>query len=155
MLKKEAGIISQELKLILKKRNFLKCLDIGSSTFEFRTKIQPFIQREIFMPLENRGIKIFHLDKKEDRGVDIVSKIEDIDRIRKKFDLILMREFHPLARNIIENPPPAQIVKEYYAILNEGGLIIIEHALPEKIWRGSENVLKISKISLKKSYPPR
>ena len=64
----------------------------------------------------------------------------------KKFDLILMREFHPLARNIIENPPPAQIVKEYYAILNEGGLIIIEHALPEKIWRGSENVLKISKI---------
>ena len=64
----------------------------------------------------------------------------------KKFEFILMRGFHPLSRNIIGNPSPLEIIKEYYEILNKGGVVIIEDVHFISIWRGSEDILQVSKI---------
>ena len=64
----------------------------------------------------------------------------------KKFDFILLREFHPLTRNIIDNPAPFEIIQSYQNMLNEGGLLVIEHSLSFKEWKTCEHVLNIDKI---------
>lgn len=63
----------------------------------------------------------------------------------KKFDLVLLREFYPFTRNIIDNPKPIDLLKEYYKLLNDGGLIIIEHGLLAKAWN-QEEMLQTKKI---------
>jgi glycosyltransferase involved in cell wall biosynthesis/GT2 family glycosyltransferase len=52
-------------------------LNVGSSTAEFRTKVQPHIDANIFAPLRARGGKVLHLDIKEADGVDIVGDLLD------------------------------------------------------------------------------
>jgi len=52
-------------------------LNVGSSTLEFRTKVQPHIDRNIFAPLRARGGTVHHLDIKSAPGVDIVGDLLD------------------------------------------------------------------------------
>ncbi len=52
-------------------------LNIGSSTHEYRTVMQPDIDRKIFAPLAQRGYKVVHVDRKADAGVDLVGDLED------------------------------------------------------------------------------
>lgn len=49
--------------------------NLGSSSFEFRSKIQPHIQQNIIQPLENRGAKIVNIDLKPLPGVDVIGDI--------------------------------------------------------------------------------
>jgi hypothetical protein len=59
-------------------------LDVGSSTEDYRTIRQPWINQNIFAPIRKRGGKVYHLDMKEARGVDIVGDLLDrefLDRI--------------------------------------------------------------------------
>jgi hypothetical protein len=59
-------------------------LNVGSSTLEFRTQTQPYIDQNIFAPLRARGGKVYHLDIKHAPGVDIVGNLFDpafLDRI--------------------------------------------------------------------------
>lgn len=51
------------------------CLNIGSSTERFRTVSQRHIDRFIFAPLRQAGIKVMHCDLKEDPGVDLVGDV--------------------------------------------------------------------------------
>ena len=52
-------------------------LNLGSSTKEFRTVNQPFIEEIIFIPLRENGVKIIHSDTKKDDGVDLVGDINE------------------------------------------------------------------------------
>jgi hypothetical protein len=52
-------------------------LNVGSSTLEFRTRTQPYIDKNIFAPLRARGGKVYHLDMKRSPGVDIVGDLFD------------------------------------------------------------------------------
>jgi hypothetical protein len=52
-------------------------LNVGSSTLEFRTKTQPYIDENIFASLRARGGKVYHLDVKQASGVDIVGDLLD------------------------------------------------------------------------------
>lgn len=54
-------------------------VELGSSTSEFRTVVQPHIDREIHAPLRERGIRIITTDLKEAPGVDISGDIYDRD----------------------------------------------------------------------------
>jgi hypothetical protein len=61
-------------------------LNVGSSTEEYRTIMQPWIDQNIFAPIRSRGGKVYHLDMKQARGVDIVGDLLDrefLDRIAK------------------------------------------------------------------------
>lgn len=66
-------------------------LDVGSSTLQFRTQTQPYIEENVFRPLRERGLSIFYLDKKENIGVDYVYDVENtnISEIGKEFDLVI------------------------------------------------------------------
>jgi hypothetical protein len=48
-------------------------LNLGSSDLQFRTVVQPYIDREVFAPLRERGVAIVHSDLKESPGVDIAA----------------------------------------------------------------------------------
>jgi hypothetical protein len=52
-------------------------LNVGSSTLDFRTKVQPYIDRNIFDPLRRRCGKVYHLDIKESPGVDVAGDLLD------------------------------------------------------------------------------
>lgn len=53
-------------------------LNLGSSTLEFRTIEQPYIDELVLKPLLNRNAKIIHTDLKEDKGVDLAGDIYDM-----------------------------------------------------------------------------
>lgn len=52
-------------------------LNVGSSTAEFRTTIQPWIDKNIFAPMRERGGVVHHLDIKKADGVDLVGDLSD------------------------------------------------------------------------------
>jgi len=52
-------------------------LNVGSSTHEFRTKTQPYIDNNIFGPLRGRRGSVHHLDMKATPGVDVVGNLLD------------------------------------------------------------------------------
>lgn len=66
-------------------------LDVGSSSKQFRTEIQPYIYKNIFEPLENKGLSIYYMDKKDEEGIDYVVDVENIKakQIGKNFDLVM------------------------------------------------------------------
>lgn len=51
--------------------------NLGSSTLEFRTKGQFYIDQHVFAPLRERGIEVVHVDLKPADGVDVVGDILD------------------------------------------------------------------------------
>ena len=53
------------------------CLNIGSSTEDFRTRSQPHIERLLFRPLRESGVRVIHCDMKPDPGVDLVGDVLD------------------------------------------------------------------------------
>lgn len=53
------------------------CLNVGSSTRDFREVRQPHIQDRFIRPLESEGIRFVHCDMKEADGVDEVGDILD------------------------------------------------------------------------------
>lgn len=53
------------------------CLNIGSSTRQFREEEQPHIAERFLRPLENDGIRFVHCDMKQAEGVDEVGDILD------------------------------------------------------------------------------
>jgi SAM-dependent methyltransferase len=58
-------------------KSFFPLLNLGSSTKEFREKIQPWINEIIFEPLSKKGLQVIHSDIKLDEGVDIAGDIFD------------------------------------------------------------------------------
>src|SRR5882724_6928996 len=65
-------------------KDIFPLLNVGSSTGEFRTRTQPWIDGNIFAPIRKVGGKVYHLDIKEAEGVDIVGDLFDpkfLDRI--------------------------------------------------------------------------
>src|SRR5436190_23440563 len=69
-------------------------LDIGSSTEDFRTQVQPHIEQHVFAPPRRRGATIVHVDAKEGKGVDVVCDVTDADvdlvaQLGSPFDVVL------------------------------------------------------------------
>jgi len=52
-------------------------LDLGSSTLDFRTEVQPYIDQAIFAPVRARGGRIWHVDAKSGAGVDLAGDLLD------------------------------------------------------------------------------
>ena len=57
--------------------NYFPLLNLGSSTKDFREKVQPWIDDIIFNPFSNKGKKVLHSDLKEGDGVDLPGNIFD------------------------------------------------------------------------------
>ena len=52
-------------------------LNLGSSTLAVRESVQPWIERELFAPLRDRGLRVVHVDKRDGPGIDIRADLTD------------------------------------------------------------------------------
>ncbi len=77
-----------------------KILDLGSSVREFRTMVQPYIEKNVFEPLKKRGFKIFHADIKKGKGINLVLDAEKGLNPRNKFDLLICTSLLEHIKNV-------------------------------------------------------
>ena len=95
------------------------CLNIGSSTQEFRESLQPHINERLIRPLENEGIRFVHCDMKNAEGVDEVGDILDQDfRARlKQHDASLL-----ICSNLLEHlTDPRRFASACADLVRDGG----------------------------------
>jgi SAM-dependent methyltransferase len=96
-------------------------LDVGSSTKEFRTKIQPYIDKNVFKPLRQQNKSIYYLDQKNDEGIDFVCNMKnmDVEEIGKKFDLVV-------CCNVLEHVHnPGKLASSLMGLINQNGLLLV------------------------------
>ena len=67
----------------------MRVLDVGFSTLEFRTVVQPHIDRNVFFPLRQRGLTVTHLDARAEPGVDIVSDVASLEAVDQTYDVVV------------------------------------------------------------------
>ncbi len=78
MLVREAEVVAEMLQSSISQLpHKATILNIGSSTAHFRTVVQPHIAQLVFQPLEIQGHRIFHIDLKHEKGVDLCGDITD------------------------------------------------------------------------------
>ncbi|MFN4080085.1 MAG: class I SAM-dependent methyltransferase [Saprospiraceae bacterium] len=90
MFREEAKWIREVLdRTPLKGRS---AVNLGSSTAEFRQRVQPHIHEEVIAPLEAAGVQMTHVDLKRDPGVDVAADLTAADfaaRLAQRFDLVI------------------------------------------------------------------
>lgn len=119
MMLNESRWIGKKIKLISSKNKIGEVLDIGSSTFEFRTKIQPHIDKYIFSVLRKGRIKVDHLDGKNEKGVDVVCDVMNVDKINKRYDLVL-------CCNLLEHIyNPKGFCKKLLSLIKPNGFLVL------------------------------
>lgn len=103
----------------------VRLLNIGSSTKDFRSKISPYIDEEIFSPLESSSVEVTHFDLKDEEGVDISGDIFD-SKIQESLKKV--RPNLILACNLLEHLEQGlreKIPLIIERIIDEGGVVII------------------------------
>jgi 2-polyprenyl-3-methyl-5-hydroxy-6-metoxy-1,4-benzoquinol methylase len=95
-------------------------LDVGSSTSEFRTVSQSHIDKNIFQPLREKGVKISHMDLKKGTGVDIVADISsERFTLSQKYDLVI-------CTNLLEHVLDLKTtIFNISSLIREGGYLLI------------------------------
>jgi hypothetical protein len=98
-------------------------LNVGSSTLEFRTKVQPYIEKNVFTPLAARGGQVYHLDIKSAPGVDLVGDLLDPEFrqriVEKKIRSVMLS-------NVLEHVVPRQeICRAVLNLLPVGGYLFV------------------------------
>lgn len=92
MFRIEAEWVGKSLSEIDFGDRCIECLNLGSSTREFRETEQSFIAELIFAPLAGRT-NVTHCDMKDEDGVDLVGDLADPQFLEalshKNFDLII------------------------------------------------------------------
>ncbi len=98
-------------------------LNVGSQTLHFRRFAQPWIERYIFEPLRERGVKVVHTDIRGGAGVDIVGDLMDAEFIER---LRLYRFQSVFCSNLLEHvPQPKILAEQLVSILPLGGLLFV------------------------------
>src|SRR5262245_37749519 len=98
-------------------------LNIGSSTSEFRERVQPWTVANIFAPLTARGVEVVHLDSRSGPGIDIrADLLDDPDLAR-----VAMRRYRALlCCNVLEHVRDATgFARRCAGLVEPGGVIIV------------------------------
>jgi hypothetical protein len=102
-----------------------RALDVGSSTYHYRTVEQPHIEGQVMAPLRARGVEIVHLDAKRAPGVDIVCDLDAADeQLTKRLGehaLVLVCGVLQLVRD------PERAVEFAVGVLAPGGHLVAHH----------------------------
>jgi SAM-dependent methyltransferase len=98
-------------------------LNIGSSTGEFRERAQPWTVRNIFAPLERRGVEIVHLDARRGTGIDICADLLDA----ADFAGVKRRDYRSLlCCNVLEHVrDPGEFARRCAKLVTPGGIIVV------------------------------
>ena len=98
-------------------------LDIGSSSYEYRTRVQGHIATNIHGPLLERGCAITYVDKKRDSGIDIAA---DLSKPTLPAALSGRHYEAILCCNILEHVPDRDaLICNMVRLARVGGLLVI------------------------------
>jgi len=122
MLRAEAKWIGRTLET-LNVGTISPLLNVGSATAAFREKDQPWIDSEIFAPLQRRGVTVFHLDMQEGNGIDLRGDLSDPNFVSQ---LRAGSYSSVLCCNLLEHvPDPAAICAILEDLVPVGGYLIV------------------------------
>ncbi|MBU4304917.1 MAG: methyltransferase domain-containing protein [Candidatus Omnitrophica bacterium] len=96
-------------------------LDVGSSTRDFRCCRQPYIEEEVFLPLQQKGIHVYHLDAKAGEGIDYACDVNTLkaEELGRKFDLVI-------CANLLEHVTrPEQVALLLKGLVKEKGFLLV------------------------------
>jgi SAM-dependent methyltransferase len=122
VFKEEAEWINKALSVLQPDKNGNLIGNLGSSTYFFRTKIQPHIHSLIVEPLEKNNWRLLHIDIKKEDGVDMVADLtkEGFAEAYKNFFTIT------LCTNMLEHVESiSDVVKHLIAVTRNGGYLLI------------------------------
>jgi SAM-dependent methyltransferase len=99
-------------------------LDIGSSTLEFRTEEQPYIDHHVIAPLRERGAEVVHLDAKQGNGIDVVCDLADpqldlLGAVGRTFDVVTCCN---LLEHVTDRPAT---VRQVASVVSPGGTLLV------------------------------
>ena len=131
MLVEESFWIAEKIKAILPQEPF-PVVNLGSSTLEYRTKSQPFIQKNIFDLFQKEKEQVIHVDLKNAEGIDLAGDLFD-PKFRQK-----LKDLRPkviLCNNLLmylDFKTRKELAKILQQILGENGWLIItnSHVFP-------------------------
>ncbi len=122
MLIEESKWINSIIRKYFSATNF-PLLNIGSSTYHFRTQVQPHIHTQVFAPLMEQNYKVLHLDMKKEEGVDLVGDLTS-NEFRKSLKDLNIRSV--LCSNLLEHvKTPKLITNSIIDLLHSGDLILV------------------------------
>jgi SAM-dependent methyltransferase len=98
-------------------------INLGSSTAVFRSEVQPWIDRQVFQPLRDRGVIVLHSDIKAAPGVDLVGDITDREFISRLgpsgFRAVICSNFLEHVED------PGQVCASIEQIVRSGGYVFV------------------------------
>lgn len=95
------------------------CLNVGSSTRDFRENVQPHIYAEVLRPIERAGARVVHCDLKSADGVDEAGDLLDpaVQARLRAYDADLL-----ICSNLLEHlTAPAIFAKACASLVRPGG----------------------------------
>lgn len=98
--------------------NVHTCLNVGSGSLTFRTKIQPWIEGNVFRRLKDLA-RVVHLDFKQAEGIDIVWNAENLGEFDKEFDLVICTNLLEHVKN------PKKVAEGLKRVVRPGGYLIV------------------------------
>ena len=98
MLNRESLWFRQKLEHYLTGEDVV--LNIGSNSLEFRERLQPCLELNLFAPLRERGVRVYHIDLKKQPGVDFAGDVTDPNFIRS---LRKLRATAAICSNLLEH----------------------------------------------------
>lgn len=122
LFQQEAAWIADFL-YVGKPHGMFPMINVGSSTADFRVRVQPWIDAEIFAPARKAGLKVIHMDIKEAPGVDVVGDLTDFAFCAQ---LSAMNIQSALCSNLLEHVTnKEQICLSIEQAVRPGGHIIV------------------------------
>ncbi|MCU0548154.1 MAG: hypothetical protein MUC48_02290 [Leptolyngbya sp. Prado105] len=122
MLKPEAEWLAQAM-YSLDAQEVFPLLNIGSSTYHYRTKVQPWIDQNLFEPARHQNCQVIHSDIKGGEGVDIAGDLCDPEFLKQLSQLKIKSI---LCANLLEHiPNRVEICNVLDSILPEQGYLLI------------------------------
>jgi len=120
--RREAEILAQALAALPRER-LTPCLNLGSSSRRVREATQPHLQNLLLASLERRGVRIHHVDRRAEEGVDLVGDLGDAafwEHLRGLGARLV------LCTNLLEHVrDPETLARRCVALLPPGGLICV------------------------------
>jgi hypothetical protein len=97
-------------------------LDVGSSTRAFRQS-EPWVDARLFLPLQQRGVRVIHLDARAGDGIDIEADILSDTQLPA---VLAVGANAILCSNTLEHvSDPAAVARRCVEIVGPGGLLFI------------------------------
>ena len=98
-------------------------VNLGSSTEEFRTLIQPHIEQKILAPLRSRNIRVVHSDLSAGNGIDVCGDIYT-DEVLQKLKATEPRSV--LCSNMFEHVTDrSRLASVLTELLPSGGILVV------------------------------